>query len=277
MAFSQRVQSPNGEDYLYVFYNRQTGVYVLLPYNIISQRVDTPVICSGYSLFNDGQMVFFKAQEEPQRHHALQIWQTPYVGADYQSPIQTDSFLYKIGNRDIVRGMAECHEVLGLIAKEDSYTNLFIDLSKKTGDILDAYYWLGNEETFNLRETLEKIKAAAEAAISEFEKVTSVRRNTREQLRRVSDQTREISATVHSRRFQVIGDFVGSLVELRGVRGEIISLKELRYIDTAEVERLEKSVQEQTQVVWRPIVWGFCLNRNRWRRMGQPWPRTARP
>ncbi|MBN2293057.1 MAG: DNA repair ATPase [Pirellulales bacterium] len=258
MAFSERIQSPNGEDYLYVFYNRKTGVHVLLPYNLIEQRVNTPVICSGYSLFKDGQMVFFKAQEEPQRHHALQIWQTPYVGADYQSPIQTDSFLYKIGNRDIVRGMAECHEVLGLIAKEDTYTNLFIDLSKKTGDILDAYYWLGDETTFNLRETLEKIKSAAEAAISEFEKVTSVRRNTRNELRRVSDKTREISATVHSRRFEVIGDFVGSLVELRGVRGEIISLRELRYIDMAEVDRLEESVQEQTQRVATNCV-GFLL------------------
>ncbi|MEA1950257.1 MAG: DNA repair ATPase, partial [Planctomycetota bacterium] len=258
MAFSQRIQSPNGEDYLYVFYNRKTGVYVLLPYNLIEQRVDTPIICSGYSFFNDGQVVFFKAQEEPQRHHALQIWQTPYVGADYQSPTQTDSLLYKIGNRDIVRGMAECHEVLGLIGKDDSYSNLFIDLSKKTGDILDAYYWLSDEVTFNLRETLEKIKSAAEAAISEFEKVTSVRRNTRDELRRVSDKTRDISATVHSRRFEVIGDFVGSLVELRGVRGEIISLRELRYIDAAEVDKLEESVQEQTARVAASCV-GFLL------------------
>ncbi len=258
MAFSERVQSPNGEDYLYVFYNRKTGVYVLLPYNLIEQRVHTPIICSGYSFFDDGQVVFFKAQEEPQRHHALQIWQTPYVGSDYQSPTQTDSLLYKIGNRDIVRGMAECHEVLGLIAKEDSYSNLFIDLSKKTGDILDAYYWLGKEETFKPRATLEKIKAAAEAAISEFEKVTSVRRNTREQLRRVGDKTRDISATVHSRRFQVIGDFVGSLVDLRGVRGEIISLRELRYIDADDVQRLEESVQEQTARVAANCV-GFLL------------------
>ncbi|HYW79482.1 MAG TPA: DNA repair ATPase, partial [Thermoguttaceae bacterium] len=246
MLFSQRVQSPNGEDYLYVFYNRLSGTHVLLPYNLISQRVETPISCSGFSLFDNGQMIYFKGQDEPQRHHALQIWQTPYVGADVAPTEQVDSLLYKIGNRDIVRGMAECHEVLNLLAKEDSYANLFVDLSKKVGDILDTYYWIGNDEAMNLREDLASIKEAAEAAISEFEKVTAVRRNTAEQLAKVVARTREIVASILARRFEVINDFVASLADLRGVRGEIISLRDLRYVDEAQVDALEKEVAEHT-------------------------------
>ena len=68
MVFEGRVASPNGEDYLYVFYNRLSGVYVLLPYNLIEQRVGTPVTCNGYSLFDSGELVYFKAQAEPQKH-----------------------------------------------------------------------------------------------------------------------------------------------------------------------------------------------------------------
>jgi len=247
MVFDQRIQSPNGEDSLYVFYNRQSGVYILLPYNLIEQKVATPIVCNGFSLFDDGQMIYFKGQEQPQRHHALQVWQTPYTGPDYRPETQSDSYLYKIGNRDIVRGMAECYEVLGLIGKEDTYAGLFVDLAKQVGDVLDAYYWIGDPQTFNLREVLLRIKEAAEAAIAEYEKVVNVRRNTEEQLRRVSKETRRIVASIYSRRFEVIGDFVASLVDLRKVRGEIISLRDLRYVDHAQVDALEKEVEENTQ------------------------------
>ena len=247
MVFDQRIQSPNGEDSLYVFYNRQSGVYILLPYNLIEQKVDTPIVCNGFSLFDDGRMIYFKGQGQPQRHHALQVWQTPYTGPDYRPETQSDSYLYKIGNRDIVRGMAECHEVLGLIAKEDTYAGLFVDLARQVGDVLDAYYWIGDPQTFNLREALLRIKEAAEAAIAEYEKVVSVRRNTEGQLRRVSKETRQIITSIYSRRFEAIGDFVASLVDLRKVRGEIISLRDLRYVDRQQVDALEKEIEENTQ------------------------------
>ena len=42
MLFDRRVVSSNGEDFLFVFYNRMSGDYFLLPYNIISQTVGDP-------------------------------------------------------------------------------------------------------------------------------------------------------------------------------------------------------------------------------------------
>ncbi|MEC9094384.1 MAG: DNA repair ATPase, partial [Planctomycetota bacterium] len=35
LVFEKRISSPNGEDYLYIFYNRESGDYVMLPYNMI--------------------------------------------------------------------------------------------------------------------------------------------------------------------------------------------------------------------------------------------------
>ncbi|HBO43174.1 MAG TPA: AAA family ATPase, partial [Planctomycetaceae bacterium] len=258
MVYHSRVQSPNGEDYLYVFYNRLSGDYVLLPYNLIEQKVGTPILCNGFTLFDSGEMVYFKAGEEPQRHHALQIWQTPYTAEDYQVPAKTQTYLHRIGNRDIVRGMAECHEVLGLIAKEDTYANLFVDLAKTTGDILDSYHWIGHGEVFNLAEVLRQIKDSAEAAIGEFEKVRAVRRDTADELTRVTTQTRKIVSAIRARRFEQIDDFVKSLVDLRGVRGEIIALRDRRYIDLDSVGSLEAEVEQNSHQVAENCV-GFLL------------------
>ena len=144
MQFATRIDSQNGEDFLYVFHNRDTGVYILLNYNLIEQKVDTPLVCHGFSLFEAGELVCFRSQDTAAKHHAIQVWQTPYTGTGFEPPGQQDSFLHKVGNKDIVRGMAECHEVLGLINKEDTYANLYVDIVKQATDILDSFFWITN-------------------------------------------------------------------------------------------------------------------------------------
>ena len=72
--------------------------------------------------------------------------------------------------------MAECHEVLALIAKEDTYANLFVDLSKLAGDITDSYFWIGSDECFSPKDVLIEIRNTATAAIDEFDKVIRVKR-----------------------------------------------------------------------------------------------------
>ncbi|MCB1088817.1 MAG: DNA repair ATPase, partial [Verrucomicrobiae bacterium] len=106
MVFDRRIASPNGEDYLYVFYNRLSGVYVLMSYNLIGQSVDTPIVCHGYSVFQSGQLIYFRADDEPAKHHALQVWRTPFMEGEFHSPGQPDNHLSKIGNAEIVRCMA---------------------------------------------------------------------------------------------------------------------------------------------------------------------------
>jgi hypothetical protein len=254
MLFERVVTAPNGEDYLYVFYNRETGVYVLLPYNLIRQQVDTPIICNGLALFEAGELLCFKSQDDAQKHHSLQIWQTPYVGEDFVPHTQDGSFLGKIGNKDIVRGMSECHEVLNLIHRDDSYAGLYIDLVKLSGDTIDSYFWINREDTYNLAEVLNDVKAAATAAIDEFDKVVRVRQNTTEQTKQTQARTKEILTQIRQRRFDHIDDFVSSLSDLRGVRGDIISLRDLRYIDLELVEDLETEVSEQTDRLSRQCV-----------------------
>lgn len=254
MLYERTIAASNGEDYLYVFYNRDSGTYVLLQYNIIEQKVQTPLVCNGWTFFDAGELLCFKAQEDAQKHHAIQIWQTPYVDEGFIPETQSDSFLNKIGNKEIVRGMAECHEVLNLISKEDSYNNLYTDLVKQSSEIVDSYFWLSRDDTFNLAETLGMVNAAARAAVDEFEKVVRVRRNTAEQTAAAKSRTEDILRQIQHRRFEHIDDFVASLADLRSVRGDIISLQELRYVDASLVEELEGGVEEQTERLSRKCV-----------------------
>ncbi len=252
MIFEGRVPSANGEDYLYVFYHQESGDYILLSYNLIEQAVKSPVSCNGYSLFESGEMLIFKGGNEPARHHLVQIWQTPYVSGDYAlsqktGPEKSDSLLFKVGNPEIVRCMAECSELIKLLNRDTVYSGLYTDIVKKASDVADAYFWIDRPEAFNLKETLIAVKGAASGAIDEFEKVIRLKKETAEAVARTEARVREILERVQTLPFDRIDAFVKSLADLRAVRGEIISLKELRYLDLEAVDEMEAQVADTAE------------------------------
>ena len=256
MRFEKRIASANGEDTLFVFYNRSSGDYVLLSYNLIERNVETPIICSGYSLFPDGKLLYFRSEDEAQKHHVVQVWQTPYLNEEYSSAAasETDSLLFKIGNSDIVRCMAECREVLNLLAKEDSYAGLYIDLVKKTSDINDAYFWLSKSETYLLNEPLHEIHGAANSAIDEFDKVVRLRQSTKEQTTATQKTVTDLLRDIEYSPADDIQGFVHQLTSLRTLRGDIIGLRDLRYIDLDIVSKLEEETVGATESVSNKTV-----------------------
>lgn len=254
MRFERSIASPNGEDYLYLFSNLEHGTYVQLRYNQIRQKVDTPLVCHGQTFFDAGEMVCFKANQTPQKHHPIQIWQTPFVGQDFLPAHQTDSLLFKIGNKDLVRGMAECSEVLQLIDKDDSYDGLYQDLVKKSGDILDSYFWIDKPETRHLDQPLGEIRGTATAAIEEFEKVVRVRSETKRQTAKVESAIEQTLKEVERSRFESINDFVAALTSLREHRGHAITLRDLKFADPSLADTLETQLTEATTRLSRRCV-----------------------
>ncbi|UOQ97291.1 DNA repair ATPase [Hymenobacter sp. 5317J-9] len=253
MLFEKRIISPNGEDFLYVFYNKDDGAYLLLSYNIIAQRVDNPISCHGYALFENGELCYFRKDDEPKKHHAVQIWQTPYVAPDFELPVTSDSYLYKLGNKEIVRAMAEAQEVLTLLGKDDSYAGLYLDLIRLTGTLTDTYHWLREPAAQALAEPLRDIQQAANAAVEEFDKVLSIRKSTGAETQRVLAKADELTGRIKRTTATDVNEYVQLLAELRTVRGEVISLKELRYVElptvekaAAELEQTSKDVASQT-------------------------------
>jgi len=247
MVFHKRVSSPDGENVLFVFYNRERGDYVLLSYNLIARAMQTPILCGGFSLFDNGEMALFRDDPEPQRHHVLQVWQTPYVSTSWQAPVQADSFLYKVGNPALVRCLAECQEVLALAAKDDTFAGVYHDLIKRSGDLLDGYFWLDRAEAFELHVPLAELRATAIAALAEFDKVISLRRTAATQVQRLASRAAATLRAIATERFDALGQFTRRLAELRTLRGELLGLKEVRYADLAVVEKAEAEVAAEVE------------------------------
>ncbi len=244
LAFDRLIKSPNGEDYLYVFIQPQTGTLLQLRYNLIRQEIDTPLVCHGQALFENGHMLTLRSSDIPQKHHALQVWQTPFTGTNFVPTVQSDSLLFKIGNHDVVRGMAECQELLTLIDKDESYADLYADLAKRATDLLDGYFWLDRDEALKLAEPIQLIRATATAAVDEFEKVVRVRNETNASLQQAENGTNELIKAIERARFEKVADFVDKLAAIRAARGDSLQLKNLRYIDLERVAKIETQLTE---------------------------------
>ncbi|NQY05424.1 MAG: DNA repair ATPase [Flavobacteriaceae bacterium] len=254
VKFQQKIASPNGEDYLYVFYEEGKGDYVLMTYNIIEQTINTPIICNGFTVLENGELCYFKAEEEATKHHVIQIWQTPFSKTIQTSEAHTDSLLYKIGNKDIVQAMAECQEIITLLNKEDNYGGLYDDISKQSTDVLDSYYWIREPDTANLDIPLAELKSTANSAIDEFEKVVQLKKAAAKATQEVQDHIATLFDKIKHASFKSIDDFVEVLTALRTVQGENISLKEIRYTNIEDIDRISEELKEQTERISRRCV-----------------------
>lgn len=249
VVFDRRIASPNGEDFLYLFYHEETGSYTLLPYNLIAQQVATPIPCHGYTLLPDGTLACFRAEPEPGRTHALQLWRSPFIAGTVLPSPKQDSFLYKVGNKDIVRAMADCSELLVLLNKEDTYGGLYMDLAKKAGSVLDSYHWISRDEAAKLHEPVETIREAAKAAVEEFEKVQQTRRETKSKQQALETRTREAVQQVKRQIFDEARQFAQAMASLRSIRGEIITGREWKYADLELLKALEAEVVQASDLL----------------------------
>lgn len=240
------VHSPNGEDSLFVFYSQSSGEYVLMPYRLIEQSVEERIACHGFSLFPNGHLVLLRADEQPQKHHQIQLRQTPFYETGHEPPGQREAYLYQVGNRDVVRCLAECNEVLTLLRREEPYAELYADLVRRCAQILDGYPWISHAEAFGLDAALRRVREAADRAVDEFDKVVRLRAEARRHLQAVRERCDAEFHAIRRAPLRQIDEFVRHLAALRGLTGEILTRKETRYIDTAALDELGAQVAAQT-------------------------------
>ena len=240
LEFSRSVVSPNGEDFLYVFYQKMTNTYVLMSYNMITQQVETPIVCSGFTIYDDGMLVYFRSENEAVRHHQVQIWQTPYTATLQENTAMTGNVLYKIGNKDIVSAMSESHEVIQLLQKEDSYEDLYEDIYKRANDIVDSYFWLKDGGTFDIATPLMQIRDIANTAIDEFAKVQAQRKHANDNLVAMQKRVDQLVLDVKSATITSLDQLVTLLTSTRSLQGAAIDLLNIRYIDTKGVDALKE-------------------------------------
>ncbi len=254
MLFERVVRAPNGEDFLYVFYQRSLGIYQLMPYHLINQKVENPIEANGYALFENGALAYFKAHDDARRSHNIQVWQTPFSGREIAVAGQADNFLFKVGNADIVRAMAGCFEVYHLLQRPEPYEGLYLDLTRLATRLIDGFFWLDRPEAAHLREVLQQILATGQAAIDEFEKVQRIREATAEQTRALQAAARRLFSELDGSAPPDVRGFIERLARLRRLRGEVIGLRELRYADLPLCEELEAKIGQRSEAVGAQTV-----------------------
>ncbi|MEV1168016.1 DNA repair ATPase [Nonomuraea sp. NPDC049784] len=244
LEFERVVRSPNGEDVLYVFHARGDGRSLLLPYNVIRKEVANPIVCHGYSLFDDGTMVVFRAtSDEPTRVHPMQVWQTPYVSDTYAAaqPAGTGP-LERIGNAELVRGISDCLSVSRMIEEMAPSAGTFEGLIAACTRAFDSYHWL---EEHGLRGPLADVRATAEQVLDEYENVEQFTRQAAEALATASEETTHLVRQARADSPVTADAWVAMLATLRRAQGRLVTLRETRYIDLAALDSLSSSVAEE--------------------------------
>ncbi|MCW4355879.1 DNA repair ATPase [Hoyosella sp. YIM 151337] len=246
LEFERVIRSGNGEDVLYVFHARKEGRTLLLPYNVIRKEAANPVPCHGYSLFDDGTLVVFRADsDEPTRVHPMQVWQTPYESDVYAAaqPAGTGP-LERIGNADLVRGISDCLSLARMVGEMTPATAVFEAMIAAATRASDHYHWLGSEEAGDLLQPLRDLKETAERVIDEFEKVSAL---TAQADRAVDESEAEIASLIRISRGSAprsADGWVTLLADLRKQQGHLITLRDMRYVDTARLEGLDEQLSE---------------------------------
>lgn len=258
MEFLKTVRSPNGEDVLYVFHERERGQSILLSYNMIRKEVQNPIYCHGFSLFDDGRLVIFRStSEEPTRVHPMQIWQTPYMSDVHaaQAPSQ-GTFLEKVGNADLVRGISDALSICRSIDEPEPTAQTFEDLIAAVIRAQDSYYWLGHGEVGDLGAELKEIYATAELIVDEFNKVQAIKQRAQEAVEAADTQLQELLHELRQQSRNAVDHFVDALSQLRHQRGHLITIRELRYVDLERVDALEGRIVERFDELSQQMV-GF--------------------
>ena len=258
----ERVQkSPNGEDVLHAFYRPEDGLYFLLSYNLIRKEVQNPIQCHGYSVFDDGTMIIFRATgDEQTRHHPMQMWSTPYVSDAYAAAAPSDgSFLSKVGNADLVRGISDAFSVRKTINNQEPTVELYASIISAAERMLDQYYWYGDEEVEDLASTLRQIIKTSQLVIDEFEKVRAMQRQAIGALENAEEEQKRLFADIRYGNWREIARFVEGLDGLRAQRGRLITLREVKYMNLERVDALEQAVIEQYDKISQATV-SFLLS-----------------
>ncbi|GAB2958446.1 hypothetical protein GCM10023080_017770 [Streptomyces pseudoechinosporeus] len=240
LEFERVVRSPNGEDVLFAFHARVEGRSLLLPYNMIRKEVATSLSCHGWALFDDGTLMVLRADsDEPARVHPIQLWRSPYVSDTHAATAPTGTGpLARIGNADLVRGISDCLSVTRAVTETTPTTEVYAALAAACVRAADSYHWLGDPELGDLRAPLEQVRVTAEQVLAEFETVQELTRQAADALGEAATRLASLVRRLRGEAPRDAAAWVSGLTELRHAQGHLLTLKEMRYADTARIDEL---------------------------------------
>ena len=214
---------------------------------MISRQADQPLVCHGYSFFDNGRLILFRGDQEPARIHAMQIWQTPFCSDAHYASLDRggDNKLADIGNRDLVRAISDLSQISRHIANQQPSVAIYSDLIRTLDAVIDSHYWLGDPSVSNMHDTIATIRATAGQVIDEFEKVEQLRGQAEQQLRQQRTAYEELERSLAIAGEYNVDALVSGLDNLRRLQGRVAGLRDERYIDLEGLEALAEDIQKR--------------------------------
>ncbi|KAB2352739.1 AAA family ATPase [Actinomadura rudentiformis] len=256
LEYERAVRSPNGEDVLYVFHSRDDGRSLLLHYNVIRKQVATPIVCHGYSLFEDGTLVVLRAfSDEPARVHPVQVWQTPYVSDAHAAaqPVGAGP-LERVGNADLVRGISDCLSVARMVEEMSPSAEVFEALIASCVRAADFYHWLGEEELGDLLAPLGDVRSTARQVLEEYENVQALMGRAAEAVDQAAGQVGSLIRATDGQGPDSADAWVTRLAELRRAQGHLETLRDVRYVDVGRIDELAAALADEQDDAGRRTV-----------------------
>ncbi|WP_052440580.1 DNA repair ATPase [Streptacidiphilus anmyonensis] len=247
LRFDAVLPAPNGEDLLYVLRRPGRAQVLLLPWNTVRREAGAALHGAAHALLPDGTLVLLKPDREPVRTHELQLWQTPFQSADHAAAQEVgDGPLARIGNADLVRGIADCLDVVRtatVAAQEGNQAaasavpavsaELILDVCAKAAD---RHYWLADT---GLLEPLSELRDAAEQLAAEQARVRGLAARAAKALEEAGEEAASLIRRSHGEPPTDADAWTRLLAELRQAHGRTRLLRELPQLDLAALDRVE--------------------------------------
>ena len=251
MRFRRIRRSPNGEDVLYIFYDPTNGRLALFNYNMIERKLDNPILGHGYAVFEDGRMVVFEGEnDEPTRVHPMQVWQTPFYSDEFAAQQPTNnSFLGKIGNAELVRGISDLYFISREIDNQTVSSQLYSKLSEDTKRLFDNYFWLNDDKHLAFSPILRNIIQTSELVIDEYEKVENIRRQSESAMREALSNQKDLLTKLYPDSWQETQEFVDALNAIKMQLGSLVTLRTYRYINLDQIDKMENELKTRQSEV----------------------------
>lgn len=246
MRFKRSVRSPNGEDVQYIFYHPGEGRAVLLTYNLVTRQLQNPIFGHGYARLEDGRMVIFSAEgDEPTRIHPMQVWQTPFCSEEYAARQPARSgFFGRIGNAELVRGVSDLFNLSREIDSREVSVPRYTLLCQNTRRLFDIYHWLGDPQCADMAPLLREIAATGELVLDEFEKVESIRQQSATAMASAESRQKALLESLRSDSWDKVEQYVEALNAITTQRGQLLTIRDYRYIDVARIDAMETELLE---------------------------------
>ncbi|MFF2079862.1 DNA repair ATPase [Kitasatospora sp. NPDC058162] len=246
LAYERTVLSPNGEDVLYEFRSATDGRALLQPYNSVRQEAAAPLACQGYALLDDGTLIALRpAEDGPTRLHPVQLWQSPFTSERHaaEQPPGTGP-LARIGNADLVRGLADCLALARLAAAgADTPAGHHAVLAACTRTA-DRHHWLGQSGLGDLAAPLAGIRDTARQVIAEYEAVAQLTAHAAARTEETAEHVEGLLRTARGETLADAAEWVDRLAALRRAQGRVEALRDLPRARPERIDALAEHLAE---------------------------------